>query len=105
MSYASYILFWIPRDKKHLALTTNIELGEWLKSSRIAVGFPSYSENNNYIRERLKSIQKPVSDTLKATCMEVLNMSKRRARTFFTSDTHFSAERTFKLSYRPYMNV
>jgi calcineurin-like phosphoesterase family protein len=102
---ASYILFWIPRDKNHPAFTTNIEFGEWLNSSNIVVGFPPDSERNDYITERLKLLNKGVSNTLKDTCMEVLKLSKRPQQIFFTSDTHFSAERTLKLSYRPFMNV
>lgn len=102
---SSYILFWIPRDKNHPAFTTNIEFGEWLNSLNIVVGFPPNSERNDYIKERLKMRQKGVSDTLKDTCLEVLKLSQKKPQTFFTSDTHFSAERTLQLSYRPFKTV
>lgn len=103
---ASHILFWIPRNEKHPAFTTNIEFGEWMNSPNTVVGFPPESERNEYIRERCKMLQKPVFSTLKETCEQVLRNSKKTFEaTYFTSDTHFSAQRTLELSYRPFRNV
>jgi calcineurin-like phosphoesterase family protein len=102
---ASHILFWIPRNKKHPAFTTNIEFGEWMDKPNVVIGFPPESERNDYLRERLKMLSKPVYSTLRDICMKVLDNSISPAKTYFTSDTHFSAQRTLELSYRPFINV
>lgn len=102
---ASHILFWIPRDKNHPAFTTNIEFGEWMNQPNVVVGFPPESERNEYIKERLAMISKTVSTSLQDACFQVLENNNRFAKTFFTSDTHFSAQRTLDLSYRPFLTV
>lgn len=102
---ASHILFWIPRDKNHPAFTTNIEFGEWMSAPNVVVGFPPNSERNEYLIERLNLLYKPHYSTLREACIQILENSKTPTKTFFTSDTHFSAQRTLELSYRPFINV
>lgn len=102
---SSYIVFWIPRDEKHPAFTTNIEFGEWFDKPNVFVGFPKNSEKNEYITERLKMIEKYPSYTLQELVLRVIEASQMSSKTYFTSDTHFTAQRTLELSYRPFNNV
>ena len=105
MSYASVILFWIPRSEKHPAYTTNIEFGEWYKRENIFVGFPDDSIRNEYIELKLNEQNLPRYNNLKELVKAVVNKLSRKKKIFFTSDTHFSAQRTLELSYRPFKSV
>ena len=67
MRSADKVIFWIPRNKEHPALTTNIELGRFLdvdKIDRIIIGMPDWAEKNNYIKIRLKMLNKPYFNSL-----------------------------------------
>lgn len=105
LSMSSLILFWIPRSEKHPAFTTNIEFGEWMKCESIVVGFPEDSINNEYIEIRLKQLNIPRQKTLKDCVKLAVKKLNRKKKIFITSDTHFSAQRTLELSYRPFRSV
>ena len=105
MRLASAIMFWIPRTEEHPALTTNIELGEWLASPTTFVGCPPESLHNDYVRERCRLAGKPCYDTLEGLCAAVKAYFDQPMQYYFTSDTHFGAERTLELSARPFRNV
>ena len=105
MCKASCILFWIPRTKENPCLITNIEFGEWMKEDNIVVGFPDDSFKNEYIDFKLKEFNKPRFDNLKDAVKEVVEILSRKKKLFFTSDTHFSMQRTLELSYRPFKSV
>ena len=102
---SSAILFWIPRSEKHPAFTTNIEFGEWFQKENVFVGFPDDSIKNEYIDIRLEEAGLPRYKTLKETVKAVVNKLSRKKKIFFTSDTHFTAQRTLELSYRPFRDV
>ena len=105
LSLASCILFWIPRSEKHPAFTTNIEFGEWMNCESVVVGFPDDSIKNEYIDLRLENLGLPRYKTLKEAVKAVVDKFSRGKKIFFTSDTHFSAQRTLELSYRPFKTV
>lgn len=104
MHYASAIVFWIPRSKEHPAFTTNIELGQWINSPSVYLGFPIDSWKNEYIKERCHLIDKPIFNDLRELLNAVVTDLKSE-NTYFTSDTHFGQERTLELSKRPFRTV
>lgn len=62
------VVFWIPRTEEHPALTTNIELGEFLNTDnihKILIGMPDFAIKNNYIKIRLKMLNKYYDTDLK----------------------------------------
>ena len=105
MSTASAIVFWIPRSKEHPGFTTNIEFGEWFKKPNTFFGWPKDAEHNNYLGIRLEENGKKFETTLFKTLKNAVDALSRKETMFFTSDTHFSQERTLDLSRRPFVNV
>ena len=62
------VVFWIPRTEEHPALTTNIELGEFLNADnihKILIGMPDFAIKNEYIKIRLKMLNKYYDTDLK----------------------------------------
>ena len=62
------IVFWIPRTEEHPAFTTNIELGEFLTEEnidKILIGMPDFAIKNDYIKIRLKMLNKHYDTDLK----------------------------------------
>jgi len=74
MNRADIIVFYIPRDKDNLALTTNVEFGEWYKSGKIVVGFPKDSIHNSYIQNKAESEKLTIHNTLEDTLKEAVNI-------------------------------
>jgi nucleoside 2-deoxyribosyltransferase len=73
------VVFWIPRTEEHPALTTNIELGEFLvkeKIDKILIGMPDYAIKNNYIKIRLKMLNKYYDTDLKTLMYRVVEALK-----------------------------
>jgi len=68
LDLCSCILFWIPRDMKTLpGLTTNVEFGDWMKSSKAVLGFPKEAEHMSYLEHKAKKYKIPVLNTLQET--------------------------------------
>lgn len=105
MVCASVILFWIPRNEKHPAITTNAEFGMWIGSGKCVVGFPEWAENCKYIDEVAKMNGVKCNGTLQNTVNEAVERFGRKATSFFTSDTHFGQDRTLELSCRPFKST
>ena len=105
MHKASAILFWIDRSEAHPAFTTNIEAGEWFGKKGVFVGFPKNSWKNNYFEARSKLQGVDIYHSLDSIINAVLNDLNRPGQNFFTSDTHFGAQRTLDLSRRPFKTV
>jgi calcineurin-like phosphoesterase family protein len=103
--YASCILFWIPRSEQNPGLTTNIEFGEWFNKDGVYVGFPDNSYKNDYLEVRLRESGLKRYSSLEEMVKKIVKHFKCQKRIFFTSDTHFSAQRTLELSYRPFRTV
>lgn len=107
LKQATYILFWIPRNinDKMYGFTTNIEFGEYLNSNKIFVGSPINADNNDYLRQRCATNNIRWFDDLELLCKEVINAFNPTTKYYFTSDTHFSEDRTRQLSKRPFNSV
>lgn len=106
MYKASAIVFWIPRSKEHIALTTNIELGYWIRKNNIFVGFPEDSIKNEYVGILSnKEGKKPYNNLFDMLYDVVEKLENNNPTYYFTSDTHFGQERTLELSRRPFLSV
>ena len=105
MHTASAIVFWVPRDEKHPARTTNYEFGEWYKKPHVFVGWPESAEHNEYMACKLKEQGKTWFRTLSDTLAAAVNALNESNGPWFTADTHFSQQRTFELSRRPFADV
>lgn len=120
LTAADIVLFWIPNEEEHIegrnyAQTTRTEFGEYLaRGKKIFIGiedkkFPGY----RYFQTKLDqydmgTIYSSFEDVMKAV-QDYIN--ERDAATanpeegiFFTSDTHFTSDRTWELSKRPFIN-
>lgn len=70
----SLIMFWVPRNMETMpALTTNVEFGMYINSSKVIYGRPDDSERNTYLDALYKkSYDKEPKNTLEETCQECL---------------------------------
>lgn len=102
---ASCVMFWIPRTPQNPSIITNFELGKWIDCESVFVGFPDDSYKNEYIDLMLRERNIPRYKTLKEMVVAVVKKLNRKKKIFFTSDTHFSMQRTLELSYRPFRSV
>ena len=105
MCTASAIVFWIPRSEQHPAFTTNLELGQWWGKKGVYVGFPNDSWKNEYIDCRLELMHESRYSSLEEMLEKVVSDLNNPTKDWFTSDTHFGAERTLELSKRPFKDV
>lgn len=102
---ASAVVFWIPRDEKHPARTTNVEFGEWYKEPRVFAGWPEGAEHNEYLRLKLASRGKPLHRTLSSVLADAVMSLSEPKNAWFTADTHFCQKRTLELSRRPFRDT
>ncbi|MFA5124693.1 MAG: nucleoside 2-deoxyribosyltransferase domain-containing protein [Patescibacteria group bacterium] len=80
LNRADVILFWIPRELKHMpALTTNVEFGEWMKSGKVVLGAPENAARMKYLLEKAVKYKIPTANTLKKTIELALGMLGRGA--------------------------
>lgn len=107
MKKASAIVFWVDRhiDRGFPAFTTNIEFGDWYDREGTYFGFPDGADKNEYLKVRLDMVGKPYYTELKDVLKATVDALNRPGQRFFTSDTHFSQERTRELSRRPFPNL
>ena len=101
MDNASKVLYHIPENSK----SDNVEFGYLLKNGNLI--YSNEKENlmldtlykNEYNKVPYNNLESAINE-----CVSSLNSSKEQ-QVFFTSDTHFGAERTRQFSFRPYKNV
>lgn len=105
MHVASAIVFWVPRSAAFPARTTNYEFGEWYRKPRVFVGWPDGAEHNEYMACKLKEQKKTYFRTLDGVLAAAVDALSENAGPWFTSDTHFSQQRTLELSRRPFVDV
>lgn len=111
------VLFWIPKriediPGREYAQTTKLELLENLgRSKKVILGIePEAVSGERYLKLKATGygITK-VHETLESCLTELdeymTELGRKFRQQFFTSDTHFSSERTLKLSRRPFRNV
>lgn len=107
MKKASSIVFWVDRhiDRGFPAFTTNIEFGDWYNKEGVYVGFPEGADKNEYLKCRMDMAKKPYYTDLREMLTAVVQNLDRPGDRFFTSDTHFSQQRTLELSRRPFVDT
>ena len=108
--FSSVVLFWIPRTEKNPGFTTNVEFGEWMGCGSVVLGGPDWAIKNRYLKTRFEMNGGIFHNTLEGTVKAAIDMIDNRHKalggnTFFTSDTHFSQQRTLELSARPFTNT
>lgn len=112
---SDFILFWIPEAVEDIpgrdyAQTTKIELTENLvRKKNIILGIAPKIHGRRYLIEKakaygIKNVYSSLDECISELKKEISNRESS-SREFFTSDTHFGAERTLELSKRPFMNV
>ena len=86
LSRADVIMFWLPRTRELIGLTTNFELGYWLgvKPLKLIYGRPADSFRNRYIDimwdvhfKSLNLLTPPIYETLKDTVKATLEFSQK----------------------------
>ena len=112
---ADIILFWIPAPEEDIpgrgyAQTTRIEFGENIgrQNKPIVVGiYNDYNGRQYFINKMLEYDAGEVYSNLDECINKISELvaEKKKAKMFFTSDTHFSQERAMELSKRPFKNV
>lgn len=108
MCKASAIVFNLMRTDENPGFTSNVEIGLWLNSPSIYVCIPEDVKTKNanrYIEIKCKEKGIPVFRTLEDCYAEVVKDLNRGSQNWYTSDTHFSQERTLTLSRRPFDSV
>lgn len=105
MYSCSALVFWIPRSEKFPARTTNIEFGEWYAREGVFVGWPDTAIKNEYLDCKLAERDKRRYTDLRQMLQDVVANLACEKDVFFTSDTHFSQQRTLELSRRPFHDV
>lgn len=105
--YASAIVFWIDRNDEHPALTTNIEFGIWSNKApeSLIVGIPENSEHCGYIKWVCEKKGIACYQTMDEVVNAVVEKFNNQPRLYFTSDTHFGADRTLQFSKRPFKDT
>lgn len=105
--YASAIVFWVDRNDEHPALTTNIEFGIWSSKApeSLIVGIPEGSEHCGYIKWVCEKKGIQCYSTMDEVVNALVEKFKRPTNLFFTSDTHFGAQRTLEMSRRPFKDT
>lgn len=112
---ADIILFWIPQEASEIpgrsyAQTSRHELAEWLtmKDKSLIVGIHEQFPGRRYIEARY-SDQIKLRSTFEEVCEDlrdwVKEESTRKAKVFFTSDTHFGSDRALVYSKRPFKDT
>lgn len=108
LKLATVILFWVPRSPELPGFTTNIEFGQYMQSGKIVVGAPENALCMDYIREWCRRLHIPYHTNLTQTIQSALDSvdaDKYRRKLWFTSDTHFSSQRSLMLSRRPFSSI
>lgn len=77
---ATVIMFWVPRDLVKLpGFTTNVEYGMYVKSGKIAVGFPKGAPKTRYLEVLANLANVSVSNSLGETVAKTLRLLRTRA--------------------------
>ncbi len=79
---ATVILFWVPRDFKHMpAMTTNVEFGLFAKNRNIVLGTPPHAVRVKYLHGLSILYSIPLHLSLRDTCLAAINLSNRPFKT------------------------
>lgn len=112
---ADVVMFWVPEpaevvEGRDYAQTTRTEYGEMLaRGKKVIIGINRKFPGRRYFVSKAEQYGlNGVHDTLENTIKELKEYIKecnKKSNVFFTSDTHFSQERTLKLSKRPFRDL
>ena len=117
LATADLILFWIPPKEEDIAgreyaQTSRFELGEWAAKTnynkgnkKIIVGINDGFVGKSYIELRLSEHGIKVHNNYDDTIAELKKTIQNTHKIYFTSDTHFSSERTLRFSRRPFADI
>lgn len=81
LNLADKILFWIPRSDKLPGFTTNVEFGEWMKSSKTVLAYPEDAKKCRYLHSKATTYKVPVFQTLEGAlqkCVDDLGVGSTR---------------------------
>lgn len=67
LEVADHIVFWVPRSDELPAFTTNVEFGEWMRSSKLSLGYPEGAPKMRYLDAKAVKYNTPVNHTLEGT--------------------------------------
>lgn len=113
---SNIVLFWIPEPIENIpgrayAQTTRFELGENLaRGKRIILGAYKDFPGRKYLEFKTQKYENVIGSKVCSSleeCLELLEnyINSQVPTTNFTSDTHFSSDRTLELSKRPFLNT
>ena len=108
-----YVLCWIPspsnkNSDREYARTTRSEITEILaRGKNIILGISDDFDGRHYLEEKAKQYGVKIVHHTLENCLDELEerIKVKKLSIFFTSDTHFSAQRTLELSKRPFKNT
>lgn len=106
------VLFWIPPyltkpETRDYAQTTRTEFGEMIgRGKKIIFGCHNDFPGRRYFVEKCENYGIIPHDNLEDCIQELRDyIVMKKPGIYFTSDTHFSSQRTFELSKRPFRSV
>ena len=113
LAISDIVLFWIPNPIEEIpgrdyAQTTRMELLENLAlGKKVILGIEEGIHASRYMTFKAREYGiKKVHNTLEDCLSELREyLNNRKDSIFFTSDTHFSSNRTLELSKRPFNNT
>jgi len=74
LTQAKVVMFWIPRQLDiNPAFTSNVEFGEWMKSGKVVLGYPSRAAKMGYLKFKADRYKIPVTDMLEPTVIEAIH--------------------------------
>ena len=80
MEKCDIVMFWIPRDKDMLGLSTNVEFGFLINKGNIVYGRPNNAMRCEFLDYLYKSkLGKEYNTTLKQTIKEVIDILEKEA--------------------------
>lgn len=110
---ANIVIFWIPKPAEEVggrsyAQTTRFELGENLaRGKRIILGAYNEFPGRKYLEFKASKYSNVIDNKVYNSLEDCLGVLENYINTatptvYFTSDTHFSSDRTLELSKRPF---
>jgi 8-oxo-dGTP pyrophosphatase MutT (NUDIX family) len=79
LNMSDAVVFWVPRSKELLALTTNIEFGMFYDSGKVIFGFPEGAINMRYMVHHCKLEHIPVHATLESMLRATVDLIDKGA--------------------------
>ncbi len=83
LSISDKIIFWIPRNLESniLGLTSNFEMGKWMSSNRVVLGFPPNADKMRYLIHHAEKLNIPIYNKL--ICLDICCRTQGSLNWFF----------------------